>query len=201
MNDTTLAINDAPAAAPALRDGATLELGFSPAGRLWSTVSGIGFFVGLLVGLVALLAGSVYYLILPPDRELANIVMTVVVAAMVVPSMGALIWVIGIALRAAAATVGRRVQVSARGVALDAFGAERYAWTEIERFEVGDVSIDAAGNATATALMRLRDGRIVQLPALSRDLGRRHVRQLTAIRERVVRLEELRRLAAAQTAQ
>ena len=69
------------------------------------------------------------------------------------------------------AEVRGRLLVGPDGVQLDRSGEQRYAWSEIARFDAGDPTPDEDGLISVWATMHLHDGRRIQLPGLDHLLG------------------------------
>lgn len=159
-----------------------IELGFSPWPLAFSMAAFILLLLCSLAGGMAAFAYGLYE--------------GWILVALLIPigllSGGACIYLVWRLANGLPDVVRRRVRACSDGVELDSTGQTRWRWAQIDRFEVGSIEFDDEGSSSAGAVVFLRDGQRLDLPALRRSsLNGRSQRHVVQIRERVATLNQL----------
>ena len=135
-------------------DHDAVEVGFSRAIVQWPAFAGACVLAVCALGGIVACAGLLWLVIVA--QSLVGAIMALALIAIVVWTLrdqDSPLWPVGRTPRP-----HPPVRATRDGVELDVRGEERYAWPEIDRFEVmvGDDVLDADGGVTVGAVLRLR---------------------------------------------
>jgi hypothetical protein len=178
------------------------EFGFGPRNGLGALAPGLFAILVCIACAVVLIGGSVYYFILEVDtagQRLAGAAVTAGLIAMIAYSIGPMLSMLAWIPRGIIEMRDQCVRATPEGILLDSTGTHCYRWSEIDSFEIGDVEVDSECGSTVGAVMILRNGRRIDVPALERSSWRpynaEHVAQIT---DRVARLNTMLEQTARQ---